>query len=113
MRHCCLPGERCGTLPTELRLGRIRKRTLRTTPRERGRTFNAELHPLGIVSLAAWALHGYTLRHGRGAAGVCWQTFQCALLTSVSGMRCQYSRCVQVSSEKHTMAEEAGVEKEG
>ena len=43
------------------------------------------------------------------AAGVCEQTFQCAPLTWMYGMRCQYSRCGEVSSEKHETAAEPGV----
>jgi hypothetical protein len=37
-------------------------------------------------------------------------TSQWAPLTSVYGMRCQYSRWGQVSSEKHATAVEAGAE---
>jgi hypothetical protein len=46
-------------------------------------------------------------------AGVCEQTFQCAPLTCVYGMVCQYSRCGPVSSEKHETAAEAGAEERG
>ena len=41
------------------------------------------------------------------------QTFQCAPLTWMYGMRCQYSRWGQVSSKKHKTPSEGGVEGRG
>jgi len=83
--------------------------TLRTVPAEGGATLPAEFHALGILNATARAVHGYALRHGCGAAGCARQTFQCAPLTSVYGMRCQYSGWGQVSSEKHETGAQAGV----
>jgi hypothetical protein len=40
------------------------------------------------------------------------QTFQCAPLTWVYGMRCQYSKRGEVSSEKHETAADPGAEEE-
>jgi hypothetical protein len=63
------PLERRGTLPAELRLGRIRNATGWTATREGSSALNAEPHPLGIVSLTAQAAHACALRHGRASGG--------------------------------------------
>ena len=93
---------------TELGLGLIRKPALGTRHPEGCAAFVTKLQAIGILKATARAVHGCALRHGRGAAGVRGQTFQCAPLTWVYGMRCQYSRCRQVSSEKRETAPGAG-----
>src|SRR5262245_18031988 len=110
--QCCgRPAERCRTLPAKLRLGWVRKITLRTAPRERGSTFNAEPHPLGIVSLTARAAHGGALRHGDASGwGMDGQASRRTPLIDMQWMGCQYSTQGLVSSEKHEAPSVAGVE---
>jgi hypothetical protein len=112
-------GTRCwdegrATITTKLELGRIGK----PAPGARGRrgraALAAEFHALGVLKATARAAHGCALQHGRASGWVArGQAPRRAPLTSVSGMRCQYSRWGQVSSEKHATAAEAGAEEEG
>src|SRR5262249_42862465 len=73
-----------------------------------------ELDPWEIVSLAAWAAHRGTLRHGRRSDLVVRgpkprRTF----LRRARWMVCQYSGPGPVSSEKHKMPADAAAEERG
>jgi hypothetical protein len=106
--------ERSGALPAKGKSRRIVKAALRAAPAEWAGTLSAKLHAFRILKSTARATHGYALQHSRASGwSVRGQVPRRARLLWPYGMRCQYSRCGQVSSEKHETAAEARADEEG
>jgi hypothetical protein len=112
---CCWPPtERCAAFAAELGPWEHVRPALGAAGPQGGAILDAELSPLGSVSFAVWAAHREALRYGRASGrGVDGQEPQHPPLIDLSWMVCQYSRCGQVSSEKHETAANAGAEEEG
>src|SRR5262245_2391175 len=98
-------------LPSIGKSGWVVKAAVRATPAERAGTLPAKLHAFRILKATARAAHGCALRHGRTSNWVRAGRRRAPLI-SVYGLRCQYSRCGKVSSEKHETAADAGMEED-
>src|SRR5215813_7982432 len=67
--RCWLPAEWGATFATELGSWQHVRPALGAAGLQRGATLDAELDPLGSVSVAAWAAHQGALRHGCASGG--------------------------------------------